>query len=127
MPFLVKAGIVELTVAVLSGWLMVYVTNTPKEKRIQHGVRDARRIRQAHLELLMMGAMITAIGAAVPSPPMVAAVVIVVCSWVAPLSFLPVAVRPELAKTTWMRVLDTTVFVGLSLGYIVLAVDVLTR
>ncbi|WP_431894732.1 hypothetical protein [Nonomuraea sp. bgisy101] len=70
MPSLVKIGVVELTCGVLTGWFMVYITRTPRAERIRRGLRDPRRVRQRHLELLMMGTMLIAIGAAVPSVPM---------------------------------------------------------
>ncbi|MFD1929852.1 MULTISPECIES: hypothetical protein [Nonomuraea] len=125
MPLLVKIGVLELTVGVLTGWFMVYITRTPRAERLRRGLRDPRRVRQGHIELLMMGTMLIAIGAAVPSVPTVALIPIVVFSWVAPLSFFPVAIQPELAEHPVMRWLDNAMFVGLSAGYVVLAVSVL--
>ncbi|GAA2354368.1 hypothetical protein [Nonomuraea africana] len=125
MPFLVKTGVVELTIGVLTGWFMVYITRTPRAERIRRGLRDPRRIRQGHIELLMMGTMLIAIGAAVPDPPLPALVLITVFSWLAPLSFFPAAVRPDLADHPAMRWTDNLTFVGLSAGYLTLAGSVL--
>ncbi|MFI9551071.1 hypothetical protein [Nonomuraea endophytica] len=127
MPFLVKLGVLELTVGVLTGWFMVYITRTPRAERLRRGLRDPRRIRQGHIELLMMGTILIALGAAVPEPPAVALALIAFFSWLAPLSFFPAAVRPDLADSRAMQWVDTITFVGLSTGYVVLAVAVLLR
>ncbi len=68
MPLLVKFGICELAIAALSGWAMVAVVERPEALR-RHGLRHLGRIRQAHLDLLFMGAILTAVGAAVPNVP----------------------------------------------------------
>ncbi|MFI6291561.1 hypothetical protein ACIBEJ_08225 [Nonomuraea sp. NPDC050790] len=127
MPFLVKLGVLELTVGVLTGWFMVYVTRTPRAERLRRGLRDPRRVRQGHIELLMMGTILIAVGAAVPSPPVAAVALIAFFSWLAPLSFFPAAVRPDLAGSRAMRWTDTVTFLGLSVGYVLLAADVLLR
>ncbi|MFI6904439.1 hypothetical protein ACIBKY_24485 [Nonomuraea sp. NPDC050394] len=127
MPFLVKLGVLELTVGVLTGWFMVYLTRTPRAERLRRGLRDPRRVRQGHIELLMMGTILIALGAAVPDPPAPALALIAFFSWLAPLSFFPAAVRPDLAGSRGMRWVDTITFAGLSAGYVVLAVAVLLR
>jgi hydroxylaminobenzene mutase len=127
MSWITKIGIVELTVGVLTGWAMVYVTRTPRERRIAAGLRDARRVRQGHIELLMQGTLLTAIGVAVPSPPIIAAVLIVVFAWLAPLAFFPVAFHPEWGDLRIFRLLDNTTFAGLSIGFVWLAVAVVMR
>ncbi|GAA2848485.1 hypothetical protein GCM10010517_05730 [Streptosporangium fragile] len=127
MPFLVKMGVLELTLGVLTGWFMVYITRTPRAERLRRGLRDPRRIRQGHIELLMMGTILIAIGSAVPDPPLAALVLIALFSWLAPLSFFPAAIRPDLADSRGMRWTDNVTFLGLSTGYVVLAVAVLLR
>ena len=68
MPLLVKLGICELAAGVLSGWAMIAIVERPEAlKRL--GVRQLGRIRQTHLDLLMQGTILVAVGAAVTSVP----------------------------------------------------------
>ena len=68
MPLLVKLGISELAVGVLSGWAMVAMVERPEALK-RAGVRQLGRIRQTHLDLLMQGTILAAIGAAIGSVP----------------------------------------------------------
>lgn len=56
---------------------------------------DTRRIRQGHLDLLIMGAILVALGAADLGLPVVATVFVIAGSWLAPLLFFPLAWRPS--------------------------------
>lgn len=125
MPILVKIGVAELTLGVLSGWVMVFISDPDRAQRA--GIVDRRRIRQGHLDLLMMGTILVALGAAVPDPPLIAAALIVFGSWLAPLLFFPLSVRPKLGEQPLFRSADRLGFVGLSVGYLWLLTDVLTR
>ena len=125
LPLLVRVGVVELTVGVLSGWLMVYASD--KARRERGGIVAGQRIRQGHIDLLMMGTILVAIGAAVPDPPILSVALIVVGSIVAPLLFFPLAWKPDLGDNFWLRWLDRTGFVSLTAGYVVLAAAVLSR
>ncbi len=58
----------ELTVGVLSGWVMVMTIEKPELLR-RAGVRHLGRIRQAHLDLLMQGVSLIAVGFAVDPLP----------------------------------------------------------
>jgi hypothetical protein len=68
MPLLSQLGIVELTVGVLSGWLMVLTIESPGLLR-RAGMRHLGRIRQAHLDLLFQGVILVAVGLAVDPLP----------------------------------------------------------
>lgn len=125
MPVLVKIGVAELTLGVLSGWLMVLVADRDRARRA--GIVERRRIRQGHIDLLMMGTILVALGAAIPDPPVFATVLIVFGSWLAPLLFFPIAFRPEVGDAGLFRLADRAGFVALSVGYLVLLVDVLAR
>lgn len=126
MPLLAKLGICELVVAALSGWAMVATLERPEAlKRI--GLRHLGRIRQAHLDLLLMGTILTAVGVAVDPIPTWVAALLVLGAFVQPLMFLPLAVNADLARgSTLYRALNTTVFVAFSVGWIALAAVVLT-
>lgn len=127
MPLVAKLGICELTIAALSGWLMVATVERPETLK-QIGLRHLGRIRQAHLDLLFMGTILTAVGiAANPIPNWVAAL-LVLGAFVQPLMFLPLAVNAELVRSSSIyRAVNTTVLVGFSAGWVALAIVVLSR
>ncbi len=127
MPLLAKLGICELTVAALSGWAMVATVERPEALR-RVGLRHLGRIRQAHLDLLFMGTILTAVGIAVESIPVWVGALLVLGAFVQPLMFLSLAVNAELVRSSSVyRVLNTTVMVGFSVGWIGLAIVVLSR
>jgi hypothetical protein len=127
MPLLVKLGICELAIAALSGWAMVATVERPDAlKRI--GLRHLGRIRQAHLDLIFMGTILTTVGIAVASIPAWVAALLVLGAFVQPLMFLPLAANSELARSSAVyRAVNTTVLVGFSVGWVALAVTVLSR
>lgn len=127
MPLLVKLGICELAVGVLSGWAMVaMVESTEGLKRV--GVLQPHRIRQTHLDLLMQGTILIAVGAAVASVPTWIGILLVLGAYVAPLTLGVLAFRPELQKgSTLYRGLNTVVLAGFTVAWVALAVTVLSR
>lgn len=127
MPLLAKLGICELTVAALSGWVMVATVERPDALR-RIGLRHLGRIRQAHLDLLFMGTILTAVGIAVGSIPAWVGALLVLGAFVQPLMFVPLAVNAELVRSSSVyRALNTTVLVGFSIGWVGLAIVVLSR
>ncbi|WP_396897850.1 hypothetical protein [Mycolicibacterium sp.] len=121
---LITAGVLELTVGVLSGWLMVAAGSDRWRTRLR--MVDTRRIRQGHLDLLIMGAILVALGAADLGLPVVATVFVIAGSWLAPLLFFPLAWRPSLGDCALMVWLDRAGFVMLTAGYLVAAWIVLS-
>lgn len=127
MPLLAKLGICELTIAALSGWAMVVTVERPGVLR-SIGLRHLGRIRQAHLDLIFMGTILTAVGIAVASIPTWVGALLVLGAFVQPLMFLPLAVDAELVKSSVIyRAVNTTVLVGFSIGWVALAAVVLSR
>ncbi|HEX4463574.1 MAG TPA: hypothetical protein VH042_02910 [Solirubrobacterales bacterium] len=127
MSLLVKLGICELAVGVLSGWAMIAMVEKPEAlKRL--GVRQLARIRQTHLDLLMQGTILAAIGAAVTSVPAWIGILLVVGAYVAPLTLGVLAFRPELQKDSIVyRGLNTVVLTGFTVAWVALAITVLSR
>lgn len=125
MPLLVKLGICELATGVLSGWAMIAMVEKPEAlKRL--GVRQLARIRQTHLDLLMQGTILIAVGAAVASVPTWIGILLVIGAYVAPLTLGVLAFRPELQKDSFLyRGLNTTVLAGFTVAWVALAVTVL--
>jgi hypothetical protein len=120
-------GICELALGALSGWLMVATVERPEALR-RAGLRHLGRIRQAHLDLIFMGAILTAVGVAVASIPLWVGALLVLGAFAQPLMFLPLAANAELARTsTTYRAVNVAVLVGFSVGWVALAVTVLSR
>ncbi|NBH03479.1 hypothetical protein GTY80_09495 [Amycolatopsis sp. SID8362] len=117
------AGIAELTVAALSGWLMVLVIQAPSALH-RVGVSRPKRIRQAHLDLVMMGTIQVAVGAALPALPLWIAALVTLGAVVQPLLFLPLAVRPGLSRVRGFQALVAAVFAATSVGWVALAITV---
>jgi hydroxylaminobenzene mutase len=123
---LVVAGVFQLFFASLTGWVMYLVTDYPERaKRI--GILSVRRIRQWHIELLMQGTLITALGAALHDPPLWASVLLVVAAWVAPFGFLVLAVKPAVGERPWYRGIDLCSFVGLNVSLLVMFLTALSE
>lgn len=116
-----------MAAGVVSGWAMVAMVEKPEAlKRL--GVRQLGRIRQTHLDLLMQGTILAAIGAAAASVPTWIGILLVVGAYVAPLTLGVLAFRPELQKDSiFYRGLNTTVLAGFTVGWVALAVTVLSR
>jgi hypothetical protein len=127
LPLLVKLGICELAAGVLSGWAMIAMVERPEAlKRL--GVRQLARIRQTHLDLLMQGTILAAVGAAVTSVPTWIGILLVLGAYVAPLTLGVLAFSPELQKGSIVyRGLNTAVLAGFTVAWVALAVTVLSR
>lgn len=126
MPTLVKIGLLELTVAVLSGWLMVLRAEEPG---LLHrlGVQHLRRVRQMHLNFLLMGIILVGVGLAVQPIPTWIAALVVTGAIVQPLLTVPVAFSADNASSSVFQIVTGASFVGTSVGWIGLAVVILGR
>ena len=126
MALLVKLGICELAVAALSGWAMVAIVEWP-EALMRAGFRHLSRIRQAHLDLLFMGTIVTVVGLAVNPVPTWVAALLVFGAFLQPLMFLPLGVRPELAQKLAYRGFSGLLFSASSVAWVSLAIIALSR
>jgi len=127
MPLLIKLGICELAVGVLSGWAMIAIVEKPEALK-QLGVRQLGRIRQTHLDWLMQGTILVAIGAGVSSIPTWIGILLVLGAYIAPLTLGVLAFRPELQKGSLVyKGLTTAILIGFTVAWVALAVTVLGR
>jgi hypothetical protein len=125
LPLLIKLGICELAVGVLSGWAMIALVDRPEAlKRL--GVRQLARVRQTHLDLLMQGTILVAIGAAVASVPTWIGALLVLGAYAAPITLGVLAFWPELQKDSIVyRGLNTAMLAGFTVAWVALAITVL--
>ncbi len=121
MDWVVRVGLIELALGGLLGWAMVVRDEKPEWLR-QIGIVAPQRIRQVHLDYVMMGLILIAVGLAVPDLPTVIAVALVVGTVVNPFLFVPLAFAPDTDKRAWYRVLAVVSFIGMSGGLVAAAI-----
>ena len=86
------------------------------------GIVAPQRIRQIHLDYVMMGLILIGVGLAVPDLPTAIAVALVFGTAVNPFLFLPLAFDPEVEKRLWYRSLAVVSFLGVSGGLVAAAI-----
>jgi hydroxylaminobenzene mutase len=107
VDLLLQVGLIELAVGAMLGWAMVI-------KAI--GVVRSHRILQVHLDFLLMGLILIAVGLVVPDPPPLLQGTLIFGTVMNPALFIPLAFNPEVEKKLWYRSLATVSFVAVSGG-----------
>ncbi len=121
MDWVVQIGLIELALGGLLGWAMVMRQEKPEWlKRI--GVVAPQRIRQVHLDYVMMGLILIGVGLAVPDLPTAVAVALAFGTFVNPLLFVPLAFDPDMERQLWYRLLAVVSFLGVSGGLVAAAI-----
>ncbi|HEV2858392.1 MAG TPA: hypothetical protein VGW80_08325 [Solirubrobacterales bacterium] len=121
MDWVVRFGLIELALGGLLGWAMVVRDERPEWLR-RIGVVAPQRIRQVHLDYVMMGLILIGVGLAVPDLPKAVAIALVFGTIVNPFLFVPLAFDPEVDKRLWYRTLATVSFICVSGGLVVAAI-----
>jgi hypothetical protein len=121
MDWVIRIGLVELAIGGLLGWAMVLRDERPDWLR-RIGIVAPQRIRQVHLDYVMMGLILIGVGLAVPDLPTAVAAVLVFGTFVNPLLFVPLAFRPDVDKRLWYRSLAVVSFLAMSGSLVVAAI-----
>lgn len=121
MDWLVQIGLIELALGGLLGWAMVVKDEKPEWLR-RIGVVAPHRIRQVHLDYVMMGLILIGVGLAVPDLPTAIAVALAFGTFVNPLLFVPLAFDPKAEQRAWYRVVAVISFLGVSGGLVAAAI-----
>jgi hypothetical protein len=121
MNWVIQIGLIELALGGLLGWAMV-VREEKREWLQRIGIVAPQRIRQVHLDYVMMGLILIGVGLAVPDLPAAVAVALVFGTLVNPFLFVPLAFDPEVEKRPWYRALAVVSFLGVSGGLVAAAV-----
>jgi hypothetical protein len=117
---LVVAGLTELALGALTGWPMAIAVSRPEDlPRI--GIRSRARLRQWHLDLIMLGSLTAAASRFVPNPPRTVAVPLAVGAWVNANAFGVLAFRPELVDHPVYKTVVGASFASASWGFTGLA------
>ena len=121
MDWVIQIGLVELALGGLLGWAMVMRQESPELLR-RIGIVAPQRIRQIHLDYVMMGLILIGVGLAVPDLPTAVAIALVFGTAVNPLLFLPLAFAPDVEKRLWYRSVAVVSFLGVSGGLVAAAI-----
>ena len=121
MDWMIQIGLIELAVAGLLGWAMVLRHESPELLR-RIGVVAPQRIRQVHLDYVMMGLILIAVGLAIPDLPTAVAVPLVFGTLVNPFLFVPLAFDPDTERRVWYRGLALVSFLSVSGGLVAAAI-----
>lgn len=117
---LVVSGLTELALGALTGWPMAVAVSRPEDLP-KVGIRSGARLRQWHLDLIMLGSLTAAASRLVPDPPRKVAVPLAVGAWVNANAFGILAFRPELIDHPAYKTAVGASFVSTSWGFTGLA------
>lgn len=120
---MLSAGAILLAVGALLGWLVAINVDRP-ELLARMGVRHAHRVLQVHLDYLMMGLILLAVGTAFPRLPTWVTTFIMIGAVTNPLLFVPLAFRQEFSQRPWYKVLAFISFGLVSIGLLAVATNV---
>jgi hypothetical protein len=121
MEWMIRIGLIELAVGGLLGWAMVVRAESPDLLR-RIGIVAPQRIRQVHLDYVMMGLILIGVGLAVPDLPTAIAAALVFGTLVNPFLFVPLAFDPDVERRLWYRALAVVSFIGVSGGLVAAAI-----
>jgi hypothetical protein len=120
MDGLVVAGLTELALGALTGWPMALAVSRPDDLH-RIGIRSGARLRQWHLDLIMLGSLTAAAPRLVPDPPRKVALPLAVGAWTNANAFGVLAFRPELKDHPVYKAAIVGSFVATSWGFTGLA------
>ncbi len=124
VSWITQVGAVELALGAVSGWIVWLALDTKVLKKI--GVRSPRRLLQAHIDLIMMGTILIAVGVAAPDFPAPWSWLLVVGAWTNALLFVPAAWHDK-KPTDWLaNTAQAVSFTMVSVGTVALAVYLIT-
>lgn len=121
MSLLGTLGIWSLALGAVSGWLVAASIDRPALLR-RLGVRHPPRIRQAHLDWIMMGLLLLVVDVAVDGVPGWIVGLVSFGTVVNPLLFLPLARDAEASSKRVYRAVTVASFAALSSGLVALAI-----
>lgn len=130
MSGLVAAGAAEIALGALLGFpYAAAVDGSDTAKRILKAMRvnHPRRLRQLHLDLIIMGGLLVAIGAALPDLPLVVALAVGIGAWTNALLFAPLMVDEAQQERPWFRGVTGLSFIAVAGGWVAVAVIALSR
>ncbi|MCB0856626.1 MAG: hypothetical protein KDB57_00750 [Solirubrobacterales bacterium] len=117
MDLLVQIGLVELAVGGLLGWAVVLRSEKP-EVLHRIGLKQPRAVLQIHLDYILMGLIMIAIGSVIDDPPALLAGLLIFGTVVNPLLFLPGAFDKANEKKPVYRLIAIASFLAISVALV---------
>lgn len=117
MDLLVQVGLIELAVGGLLGWAVVLRKERPEFYR-RIGLKQPRAVLQIHLDYILMGLILIALGTVLDDPPGLLASLLVFGTIMNPLLFLPGAFDPAHEKKLVFRVIAAASFISISVALV---------
>lgn len=121
MNVLIQVGLCLLAVGALLGWAVVLRLERP-ELLARIGVRSPRRLLQMHLDYVVMGVILIAVGVALPDLAGWIRALLIAATIINPILFLPLAFREQWSKALPYRVVTVLSFTAMSVGTVAAAV-----
>ena len=112
---LVAAGLASLALGALSGFALLAAVDAPA-LLARWGVVDPLRVRQVHLDWIIMGVVMVTVGLAVPTMPLWVGVLTMFGGVVNPATFIPMAFSRTVASTRTFQTVSFVSFTSLSVG-----------
>jgi hypothetical protein len=123
---LMLSGLCELALGAASGWPYALAIADPERARAL-GIRSTARLRQWHLDLIMLGGLTVLAAIALPRPPRLVARTLGVGAWTNAMLFGPLVFWPDAKDNRVYRAAVAGSFVTTSTGFIGLAVEAARR
>ncbi len=115
--WLVAIGLISLSLGATSGFALTIAVDYPDKLR-KFGVVDPRRIRQVHLDWIIMGIMLIAVGLASPGLPWPIVAAVGFGGIVNPLTFVPMIFSKTVIRARWFTAVSYLSFTVLTAGLI---------
>jgi hypothetical protein len=112
---LVRVGLWLLAVGAVSGWLVMLRVAFPAILT-RLGVRSPRRVLQAHIDFVVMGVILIAVGLALPDLAGWNRALLIFGAVVNPALFVPLAFREGFADAVPYRIVTVVSFSAMSVG-----------
>lgn len=130
MEPLIAAGAAEVALGALLGFpYSMLVDDNARARRFLGKIwmNNPRRLRQLHLDLIMMGTLLMVAGAALPDLPTATAWAIGVGGWSNALLFVPLMVNEKSQQQLWFRAVTAVSFVAVAGGWVGVAAYAITQ
>lgn len=119
---LLLVGLVSLAVGALSGFLLLVAVDHPDRLR-SLGIVDPVRVRQVHLDWIIMGTVMAVTALGVPHMTVFTATLVLIGGIVNPATFIPMAFSRSVATTKTFQIVSFASFTSLSVGLVLAVIE----
>ncbi|MEI4743333.1 hypothetical protein [Rhodococcus erythropolis] len=121
---LVLVGLISLALGAVSGFALLMAVDSPGKLRAV-GIIVPGRIRQVHMDWIIMGVVMAVVGLAVPELSTWTVSLVMFGGIVNPATFIPMAFSKTVVTTKWFQTISYISFTSLSLGLILVVIEYL--